>query len=80
MSYERFITMIGQCYREEDEQNQEELVRNMGKDNLVWARQALEVLYSFKNIEIFAKIAPYLMNRVADRHNRFSLVSNFVKG
>jgi hypothetical protein len=36
-------------------------------------------MYSFKNQEIFAKIAPVLMNRIVDRHNRFALVSHFPK-
>lgn len=31
----------------------------------------------FKNIEQFADIAPFLLNRIYDRHNRFHLVSHF---
>jgi len=47
---------------------------------MLWARQALEILYSFKDVESFAKIAPCLMNRVVDRHNRFALFSHFPTG
>jgi hypothetical protein len=71
--------MICQCYKDEDEQNQEELVRGLSRDYMLWARQAVDLMYSFKNIEIFAKIAPFLMNKIADRHNRFAMVSNFPK-
>ena len=47
---------------------------------MLWTRQALEILYSFKDVESFAKIAPCLMNRVVDRHNRFALFSHFPHG
>jgi hypothetical protein len=79
MGYERFVNMIGQCYRDEDEQNQEELVKGLSRDYMLWAKQAIEIMYSFKNIETFAKMAPLLMNRIADRHNRFAMVSHFPK-
>lgn len=80
IGFERFVRMIGKCYQEEDEQNQEELVKNLSRQYMLWTRQALEILYSFKNVDSFAKIAPFLMNRVADRHNRFALFSHFPKG
>ena len=79
VGFERFVNMIAQCYRDEDEQNQEELVRNLAREHMLWTRQAFEILYSFKNLEALAKIAPFLMNRVVDRHNRFALVSHFPK-
>lgn len=71
--------MIAKCYNDEDEQNQEEMVRNLARDHVLWARQALEILYSFKNLESLAKMAPLLMNRIIDRHNRFALVSHVPK-
>ena len=71
--------MIAQCYQDEDESNQEEMVRNLAREHMLWARQAMELMYSFKNLESLAKIAPFLMNRVVDRHNRFALVSHFPK-
>jgi hypothetical protein len=32
--------MIGQCYKDEDEQNQEELVRGLSRDYMLWSKQA----------------------------------------
>lgn len=49
----------------------------MAKEHMMWAKQAQELVYAFKNLEQFANIAPFIMNRVVDRHNRFSLVSHF---
>lgn len=31
----------------------------------------------FKNIEQFATIVPYLLNRISDRQNRFTLITHF---
>ena len=47
---------------------------------MLFAKQAIELMYSFKNFEAMAKIAPFLMNRIVDRHNRFSVVTHFPKG
>jgi hypothetical protein len=71
--------MIAKCYQDEDEQNQEEMVRNLAREHILWARQAMEIMYSFKNVESLAKIAPFLMNRVVDRHNRFAMISHLPK-
>ena len=49
----------------------------MAKDHMMWAKQAQELVYAFKNLEQFANLAPFIMNRVVDRHNRYSLVSHF---
>ena len=38
VGFERFVTMIGQCYKDEDEQNQEELVRGLSRDYMIWAK------------------------------------------
>ena len=46
---------------------------------MLWARQAVEIMYSFKNLESMAKIAPFLMNRIVDRHNRFAVVTHYQK-
>jgi len=51
-------------------------VRSLGSEHFLWTRQAMELMYSFKNQEALAKVAPYLMNRIIDRHNRFALVSH----
>lgn len=56
--------------------NQEELVRSLGTEHVLWARQAADLMFSFKNQEALAKVVPYLMNRVLDRHNRFALVGH----
>ena len=71
--------MIVQCYKDEDEQNQEELVKSLAREHMLWTRQAIEIVYSFRNVEGMAQIAPLLMNRLVDRHNRFALVSHFQK-
>mmetsp|Transcript_10761 Transcript_10761/g.8031 ORF Transcript_10761/g.8031 Transcript_10761/m.8031 type:complete len:214 (-) Transcript_10761:276-917(-) len=55
----------------------EELLKNLAKEHMLWAEQAQEILYLFKNIEQFVAIFPYLLNRIEDRHNRFSLFSHF---
>jgi 23S rRNA C2498 (ribose-2'-O)-methylase RlmM len=79
-AFERFVKLIVQCYNDEDEQNQEDLIRSLAREHMLWARQASELMASFKNLEQLAKIAPFLMNRVVDRHNRFAMVSQVGKG
>lgn len=39
--FNRFVNMIATCYNDEDEQNQEELVRSLAREHMLWARQAL---------------------------------------
>ena len=70
--------MLIQCYQDEDEYNQEELVKNLAKEHMIWAKQAYEIMFTFKNQEIFVKLLPFLLNRIVDRHNRFLLVSHFL--
>lgn len=44
---------------------------------MILSFQGFEILTSFKDTEVFCSIAPYLLNRVMDRHNRFYLLSHF---
>lgn len=73
----RLLNMLITSYQDEDHYNMEELVKNLAKEHTLWASHAFEILHVFKNSEAFASILPHLMNRVADRHNRFYLLSHF---
>lgn len=55
-----------------------ELIKNLAKEHMVWSVQVYEILTVFKsNLESFSKMAPVLMNRIIDRHNRFKLFEHF---
>jgi hypothetical protein len=69
--------MLIQSYQDEDHINSEELVKNLTKENSLWTSQAFEILHVFKNSNDFTRAAPYLLNRIVDRHNRFNLVAHF---
>ena len=58
--------MLITSYQNEDHHNAAELVKNLAKEHNLWAEQAFEILYLFKNQEYFASIVPFLMNRVVD--------------
>ena len=70
---EKLLEMLIKCYQEEDDANKEELIKNLSKEHVVWTKQAYEILYCFKNRELFEIVAPYLLNRIVDRHTRFSI-------
>jgi len=74
---EKVTALLLECYDKEDEGNMEELVKNLGKEACIWARQGYEVLHAFKEEDQFEKVVPYLMGIVADRHARFHLLSHF---
>lgn len=69
--------MIIQSFQNEDDYNLEELIKNLSKEHVVWTSQANEILYAYKNQELFCKVVPHLMSRAVDRHNRFNLVQHF---
>eukprot|EP00347_Sterkiella_histriomuscorum_P017989 403347211 len=74
---QRLMDMIIQSFQDEDDHNQEQLIKNLAKEHMIWSSQANELLYAVKNQEVFCRVAPYLMNRAVDRHNRFSIVNHF---
>ena len=55
------------------------MIKNLSKEHTIWASQGFEILYAFRNLENFCKIAPYLVNRVADRHLKYQFVGHFAK-
>jgi Zn-dependent M32 family carboxypeptidase len=73
----RLLDMLIQSYQDEDHINSEELVKNLTKENVLWTSQAYDILQVFKNSNDFSHVAPYLLNRIVDRHNRFHLVAHF---
>lgn len=66
--------MLIQSYTDEDECNQAELIKNLAKEHMMWTHQAFELLHTFRDQGTYVKIVPFLMNRIKDRHMRFSLV------
>ncbi len=73
----KLLEMLIKCYSEEDDANKEELIKNLAKEHVVWTSQAIEILYLFKHREMFEIVAPYLLNRIIDRHARFAIFSHF---
>lgn len=69
--------MIIQSFQDEDDYNLEELIKNLSKEYVVWTSQANELLYAYKNQELFCKVVPHLLSRTVDRHNRFNLIQHF---
>lgn len=69
--------MLLVSYQNEDDMNMSELIKNLAKEHMIWSRQAFEILYMFKNVEQFAEVAPFLLSRVVDRHNRFMILNHF---
>lgn len=70
----RLLDMLLIGYQNDEESNNLELIKNLAKEHMIWSKQGLEILHVFRNIENFAEVVPFLINRIADRHNRFSLV------
>ena len=69
----RFFDQLVARYEENDEQNLHELIVNLAKEHAIWFSQAHESLYTTKLESEFAKVAPYLLASIQDRHLRFAL-------
>jgi len=45
----RLLEMLVRSFQDEDENNQQEIVKNLSKENMIWAYQGFEILSSFKD-------------------------------
>lgn len=71
----KFFDMLVEKYGEEDEVNMLELMINLTKEHSLWFSQVHESLYTCKYLSQFAKVAPFLINSIQDRHLRFAIAA-----
>lgn len=45
--------------------------------NSLWANQAFELLYTFKEEQQFQRIVELILPKIRDRHNRFKVIEHF---
>ena len=74
---QNLIEVLIKCYKDEDTQNIDEMIKNLAKEYKLWAVQAFEILSFLRDKNDFEKCAAYLFNNIADRHARFFVASHF---
>lgn len=74
---QNLIEVLLKCYKDEDTQNIDEMIKNLAKEYKLWSIQAFEILSFLRDKNDFERCAAYLFNNVADRHARFSMAAHF---
>jgi len=67
--------MLIERYKDEDQANMVELIVNLAREHAIWFSQAHESLYVCKYQEQYARVVPYLINSIQDRHLRFAVAA-----
>ena len=64
-------------YREENYHTNEVVIRDLLTKHSLWANQAYELLYCFKEQAVYQRVLEHVFPKIRDNHNKYKLIEHF---